>query len=397
MKTHRWFLGNALLVLVSLLALFLVLEVAARIVLFHSGDVHRFLRYASLRQVRKRSDIVAPYLRYSPHRYLGYYPTPDYAHGHNKHNSTGYRDDEIVVPKPQGEFRIVCLGGSTTYTCCVGHYGYSYPNCLERELHERGYTNVNVINAGGDGWSSYETLINFAFRVQDLDPDVIFIRDGLNDVFARIVWPPEAYKGDNSGYRAPLVSQVFMPGILEYSTLIRGLMLKLGMIQPHTALMRSYDTHHGETFHAFEYEEQLANGTYPEGVFEEAGVAEMLAANAPVFFRRNVENTITMAQRKDIRVVLVTLSYSPHQDVRPGVRPLMSSPEFLDELEECNKTIASIAKDTGVPLFDIAAVFPSDHQYFQDGIHVNFEGVQLEGKLFADFLIENDLIPRAPL
>lgn len=396
MRKPQRFFQNILLASGALVVLFVVLEVAARLVLFHSGDVYRFLTYASLHQVQKRLDTVAPYLRYSPHRYLGYYPTPNYAHADNKHNALGYRDDEIAMPKPRGEFRIACVGGSTTYTCCVGHYGYSYPNCLERELHERGYTDVNVINAGADGWSSYETVINFALRVQDLAPDLVLIRDGVNDVFARMVWPPEAYQGDNSGYRAPLVSQVFMPSILEYSTLLRGLMIKIGMVQPHTALMRSYDTHHTETFHGFAYETQLQDGSYPDGVFAEAGVRTMFETNPPTYFKRNIENTIALARRSSITPVLVTVSFAPQHELTGKGRPLMASPEFLEELEECNRTIRGIAHDRDVPLFDIAEVFPADDEYFQDGLHVNFEGVQLEGRLFADFLIRAELLPERP-
>ncbi|HOT49734.1 MAG TPA: hypothetical protein PLI07_02075 [Candidatus Hydrogenedentes bacterium] len=30
-------------------------------------------------------------------------------------NSAGFRDDEIVLPKPPGIYRILCIGGSTTF------------------------------------------------------------------------------------------------------------------------------------------------------------------------------------------------------------------------------------------------------------------------------------------
>lgn len=385
---------NLALMGLSLFAVSVVLELGARWVLFHGGDPDRFQRYASLRQLQEHPELAGAKPRYSPHRYLGYYPTPNFQAGKNKHSSQGFRDDEIPIPKPADEFRIVCVGGSTTYTPCVGHYEYSYPKCLERELKARGHGNIRVINAGADGYTSYETTINFALRVQDMQPDLLIIRDGVNDVFSRIVWPPSAYKGDNSGFRISLVSNIFMPGLLEYSTLARGIMIKLGWTQPHTAMMRALDLHHGETFHAFEFEEQMLRGTYPSGVFKEAAIEKMFEANTPTYFQRNIRNTVAMAQRIGCKTALVTISYSPHDKVRKDIRPIMSSPEFIAEVERCNQTIRDLGTEMGVPVFDVASAFPKEDKYFQDGFHVNFDGVQLEGRIFADFVEKSGLLPK---
>ena len=46
-----------------------------------------------------------------------------------------------------------------------------------------------------------------------------------------------------------------------------------------------------------------------------------------------------------------------------------------------------------INLFDFAKVFPTDKDYYTDGIHVNAEGSQLKAKLFADYIIENKLLP----
>ena len=395
MINRRRLVENALLVVVSLAILFVVLEVAARVVLYASGDADRFLRYASLRQFQARRDLAAPYFKYQPHRYLGYVPTPNYTTAkHNRHNALGYRDDEIVLPKPAGEFRIVCLGGSTTYTPSVGHYKYSYPNMVEQELNARGYGHVNVINGGVDGWTSHETLINFALRIVELDPDLIIVHHGINDVFARVVWPPEAYQGDNSGFRSPLVSDVFMPSIFEYSTVIRGLLIRWGRVEPHTALHTAIDRHHEDTFHAAAYDAQQRDGTYPDGVFNEADLATMFATNTPAYFRRNIEQLVVLAKYHGVQVVLATIVYAPDPEAHPAIRPLASSPEFVAECERSRTILRSIAETFEVAFFDFAEVFPKDPQYFIDEAHVTFEGVQLKGKLFADYLIENGLAPQ---
>lgn len=58
---------------------------------------------------------------YSPHHYLNYYGSPNYKSkdGLNMHNSLGFRGDEIAIPKLEGTYRIVILGGSTAYTIGV--------------------------------------------------------------------------------------------------------------------------------------------------------------------------------------------------------------------------------------------------------------------------------------
>ncbi|NIA13153.1 MAG: hypothetical protein GWP08_03660 [Nitrospiraceae bacterium] len=388
-------LGNALLALLSLLILFVVLEVAARVVLYTSGDQDRFARYASARQLQARPDLASQYLKYEPHRYLGYIPTPNYTAADNRHNSMGYRDDEIASPKPEGVFRIVCMGASTTYTPTIGHYKYAYPKLLEKELHERGFANVEVINAGVSAWTSYETLINFALRVVELDPDLIIVQLGINDVFARIVWPPEAYKSDNSGYRRPATHGVFMPSILEYSTLIRGVMIRLGLTQPHSRYSIGINDHHAGTFLGFEYERQVANGTYPQGVFKEVGLDEIFAANSADYFRRNLEHLVVLAKHDGVGVLLASIAMDSADEGKAGKRPLVSSPEFRAEWERANRTMAEVADKLDVSYFDFAAVFSKDDALYVDGLHVTFEGGQLKGKLFADYLVENRLVPPA--
>lgn len=72
----------------------------------------------------------------------------------------------------------------------------------------------------------------------------------------------------------------------------------------------------------------------------------------------------------------------------------MSSPEFIAEVERCNQTIRELGAEMGVPVFDVASAFPKEDKYFQDGFHVNFEGVQLEGRIFADFVEKSGLLPQ---
>ena len=393
MKIKNIFL-NILLALVSILFAFLILEFSTRVYLENFATEKVFLQYASFRQLFNRYGQTPQYekmdikMRYSPHRYLGYYPTPNYVYDKNRHNALGFRGDEIDIPKPPGEFRIVCLGGSTTYTSHIKDYKLSYPNLLEAQLKSRGYENVTVINSGAGAWSSWETLINFVLRVLDLEPDMIIIYHGINDIHPRLVWPPEAYKGDNSGRRAPN-SGIFMPNIFEYSTAIRMLMIRAGLIQSHAAMSRSIDAappnYYGNAFRS-----QKIKKTYPEGQFEKVSAQKMLEINKPIFFARNIENIVVLAKERGIKSILTSFAFSPQFKDKPRV----SSREYISAFAEMNASLAQIAGKHNVNFFDFASVFPKDKKYYHDGRHVTIEGARLKAKLFADFIDSNLLIPQ---
>jgi len=380
---------NVVALLTSALATFAVLEVGARVYLERFAPEARFINYASFRQLAERygGDGATSRQMLSPHRYLGYYPTPGYTKGKNRHNSLGYRGEEIVLPKPDGELRIVCLGGSTTYDSDIEDYRLAYPARLEAELRERGYGRVTVINAGGAGWTSWESLIGFELRVLDLDPDIVIDFDAINDVHTRFVWPPEMYRGDNSGYRAANQSGLFMPSIFEYSTLLRILMIRAGWVGSHADISRTIDRL-SPSYYGDAWRDQKRTGHYPDGIFREVRPEEMLGRNGPRYFARNLSNLVAVAEANGIDVVLASFAYSPDFPEEPRV----TAPEYQRAIVEHNEVLRSVARSTGAAFFDFAAVFPTDRRYFTDGRHNNEEGAALKAKLFADFLVESGLL-----
>jgi lysophospholipase L1-like esterase len=349
----------------------------------HFANEEAFLQYASIAQLNEK---YKP--KYTPHRYLGYFPTPNYSKGADKHNSLGYRGDEILSPKPRGQYRIVCMGGSTTYGDKIKEHFMSYPSLLEKELKLRGYDNVKVINAGVQGWSSLESLINFELRILDLEPDLIIVLHGINDVFPRLVWPPQVYRGDKSGSREH-PKTVFMPTIWEYSTLVRIFMVRFGLISPH-ADFESVIAKKTRNFYGGKFDRQKRRGTYPSGFFKKISAKKMLRTNKPKYFKRNIENIVAIAKLRSIDVILATFAYSPYFKNQPRV----SSKEYISAFKEMNKILKHIARKNRVGLFDFAKIFPKDKRYFVDGRHTTVEGTKLKAKLFAQYITENNIITR---
>jgi hypothetical protein len=258
---------------------------------------------------------------------------------------------------------------------------------LQTELRSRGHANVTVINAGIPAWSTYENLINYLLRIQDLDPDLVIFKEAFADLGCRLVWPPTAYKDDNSGCMAPQFALRDMP-LYNASTLARILLVESGRALPASTLGEAV-YNHADTSYFFEFAKQRWGRTFPSGIFKTVSVADMLAANPPVYYRRNIENLVISVKEGGVQPVLATFPYSPKFGGYFEVEG------FRTGLDEHNEIMRRISERFHVPLIDLAASFPTDPAYWGfDGIHANAEGTALEAKLVANFLVERHLVPK---
>lgn len=368
----------------------LLLEGGARLWLTRVASPDDFVRYASLDQLRARSEETGQgFSRYARHLYVGFVGSPGWERGADRHNALGFRGDPVAQPKPPGEFRIACLGGSTTYTSAVHDHRRSFPSLLEADLARRGYRNVRVINAGLPGWTSYETLVNFQFRVLDLEPDLIIVYHAINDLLVRLVWPPAAYRGDNSGAKRAGAGLDTPPPWPERSTALRMLLIRFGWAESPGALEQTF-VRHAPHFRGFEFMRQVRQGDYPSGIFRKTGVPEMLERNPPIYFQRNLEHLVVLAKHHGVQPVLATFA----SVAMPLGGDASSTPEIRAGIEEMNDVVRRVGSELEVPVFEFAERFPEDPRLFVGGVHVNEKGARLKAELFADFLVETALLPR---
>ena len=321
------------------------------------------------------------------HHYLPFIPRPNYQNGKNKHNSLGFRGDEIQIPKPKGTFRIVLLGGSTTYTSGVPDYQKSYPYLLEMIL-KRTLPSVEVVNAGCIRYSTWESLINLEFRVLDLEPDIVVVYHGINDVHPRLVYPYEAYRGDNSGARSPYVrpEETFW----DRSAALRITRTRLGLRNSVAGLLflRTHD--YLSTNFTMEFLTQKQGEQYPSDVFLKHSAQEMLENNRPTYFRRNLENIVAICKFRGIKTVMMTFAWS---DQFPK-HPLASSDEYQQAYREQNVAVKEVCKERDIPCYDFMGEMPKDPIYWMDGRHVNELGAEVKADLVAKYFFRSSgLLP----
>ena len=350
----------------SLVLTFIMLEIGARMWLNYLATPDQFDRYVLFTSIAPKE------FAFTPHPYLSYYPTPNYRKGLTSHNSLGYRNDEFPLEKPSGVYRIVALGGSSTYDVSIKDNANTFTAQLERLLKDDyGYQNVQVINAGVPGYNSWEILVNLEFRVLDLDPDLIIIYEGTNDVHARMV-EPSAYRGDDLGRRQAW--HVPAVALWEHSALLRILSRAMNL----TRQISIDDFVSSSTYLSWPYEYRLSE--------DNLDPTEILKENPPIYFRRNLENMSAIAKEQGVEIMFSTWAYSPY------LNDYASEGYYQQGFQENNAVVKDVAADQQLPLFDFVEVMPQDAKYWADGRHVNEAGALVKARLFAEFIHAQGLI-----
>ena len=118
-------------------------------------------------------------------------------------NGTKYissRHGEIFpIKKPNGTFRIVVFGGSTTENKrAFKKEKIHYPLVLQSVLQESlGTKKIEVINVAYSGYATPHSLILFELDVLSWEPDMIIVSHNINDLLAAY-WPNFTYDYSNT-------------------------------------------------------------------------------------------------------------------------------------------------------------------------------------------------------
>jgi lysophospholipase L1-like esterase len=250
---------------------------------------------------------------YEAHPYLPYVLRANLAFPGLHTNSLGRRGHE---PRP-GAFRILCVGGSTTFG--TAEEDEIWPAVLERDL-ERLHPGreIDVQNAGVPAYTTGENLLDLALRGLDLDPDVVVFLVGLNDL---TVSNAPAFRSDYSHARRSLPHD---PNLLDRAPLF---------------FERS------AAFLALRY--ALYGGSRHSAV----GLHGLASLRPPVdetyrglpTFERNLRSLVALARSAGASPVLVTQPFLPRE------------PGWTRAMEETLVSVRGIAGEEGIPLADAAA------------------------------------------
>jgi hypothetical protein len=96
-------------------------------------------------------------------------------------NSFGLRSPEVEIPRPEGCFRVLCLGDDNTFAGDLPE-SFAYPQILGELIQSQTSTRVEVLNAGCPGGSPTISALLVRHRLMMLQPDVIVVHIDPSDL-----------------------------------------------------------------------------------------------------------------------------------------------------------------------------------------------------------------------
>jgi lysophospholipase L1-like esterase len=361
---------TTILVCVSLFLTLALAEISLR-TLEWAGAAPRL--FAQLGNAKPPLDTRSGAGMYYVHPYSSYAMKPGYTKREfEKINNVGFRGDDVIMPKPDNTYRVVAIGGSTTFGVYLP-YTMTYPHYLQAELRKRFAgtgINIEVFNAGLSGSTSAESLHRLFTEVLPVDPDMVVIYHGYNDLFPRVF---DDFQDDYFHFRRANPNNP--PGMTRFITY----RLALLVLNP-VAFHENYDlqNHVWKTQNLPESDsDRLTNFfTSDESAYES-----------------NLVQMVKVLEANNIQPVLATMAN--HRD---GVHwnDFIPSYAWEEGINQNNRAAHRVAEQYGVPLVPFAEQGdqlphiniwrqkPTEGCCFSDSIHMTPEGNVIKARIFAD-------------
>jgi lysophospholipase L1-like esterase len=262
--------------------------------------------------------------------------------------SSGLRNQEFSREKPDGVFRIICLGNSNTFGWKQAEKD-AYPQRLQ-ELCGRNPSGlkIEVINAGITGYSSYQGKLFLKNYILKLKPDLVLVNYGWNDLL------PAKFGIEDKDQKMPPQWILDIQNILSRTTLYQ--------------ILKSFWV-----------------GRFSHRQEKRAGVPRVSLQN----FQSNLIEIGEICKQNRVSVLFLT---NPIAYLGPGktsrVHPVNQS---------YNNIIRMLARDQRYEVLDIAASFLNREDSYDNGtidyIHYNSSGHILIARAIYEYLVTNRIVP----
>ncbi|HZN38673.1 MAG TPA: SGNH/GDSL hydrolase family protein [Planctomycetota bacterium] len=307
-------------------------------------------------------------VQYAEHHYLNYVLNPDFASGVARQFERTYRirRTEPLRPRPQVRFRVLALGGSTTYGEQLANEQDTWVATLERQLRAELGPDVDVVNGGVGGYTLLENTIHYVTLLSALEPDLVLLYVGINDVHPRLFGD---LARDYSNYRVPWRSAgSVLPVAVSWLRWSGG--YRLWYLHRYVEPLRRNGIG------------GLTARPYPDA----AAWAAALARNGAGVYRDHLRTLVRLVRSQGRQVAVMPQHF---------VVSKPSDATFRLGVDEHNRVNADVARELGVPFAASlleAGAFTADDTL--DHCHFNERGSRRMAELVAAFLRANTLLPR---
>jgi lysophospholipase L1-like esterase len=292
-------------------------------------------------------------------------------------DSLGLRGRDVALRKPDGTTRIVADGGSTTFDTAVSSDDSTWAAQLERALRTAG-KNVQVLNAGVPGHTVLDNLIRLQIDLFRLEPDVLLIQQGHNDLYGALL-------------DGRVVRHTNTPGELQPAA-------------PWTYWLARNSVLYGQLMAAWRAWTGQVRGdrALPEGDHTLPLDSALLLGEQS--FERNLTAYVLSARAMGIRVVLMEPVHSS-VGARPGspvdsvayrnAYPAVPVETILEGYRRYRDVIRRVAAATGADFIATDAFGLGDPALYDsaDPVHLRDAGSRILGERLADALTAQGIIP----
>ncbi|MCA1903096.1 MAG: GDSL-type esterase/lipase family protein [Candidatus Hydrogenedens sp.] len=277
--------------------------------------------------------------------YFSYIPHINSTESPFRINNFGYRDKDFRVPKPDGVYRILCIGASTTEEGVSNRE--TYPKFLEQELQKHfGENKIEVFNCGISGM----ILKKHCAKLPDylyLQPDFVILYEGINDVIYEVF--PRAFDNEPFMTRIALLLSLFarrqMRSVFPYP-------------------QEEIDKYINQSI--FRYIDYLFHAFLARDI-------NMCISSIGVPYREKLNK-----EDRDY--------YDFYYDKEWGWAN-STFKEYSDVMKIYNQQLKDYCERNGILYIPVAENIPASTRYFGDICHMRQEGVKLKAKIMADTLI----------
>ncbi len=316
-------------------------------------------------------------------------------------NSLGFRSEEIKQQKQAGTYRIVVLGGSTVLNREVS-FEKNAVRLLEKKLRkEFPDRKIEVINAGKDYYTSEHSLIQYLFVIKDLDPDLIIMWHGINDmVFGSCpregIFSHGEVKSDYSHVLGP-VTQVAMqyftiPPVMQIKLVTADFIAKALKDNLYSDLIKPKEQRE-IAYVAQEYKDNkntISVKNFPSlSVYKrnlESFIAATKADGVPIILGDQPSLYKTNNSSEETQKILATQlicikdgKYYDAQSMKSG-------------LDSFNMATKRIAVDNELLFVDLDKGVPKNLNYFLDNVHYTEKGNAQIAELLYNVIVSNELL-----
>jgi lysophospholipase L1-like esterase len=312
---------------------------------------------------------------FAPHPYLGLVMRPGETSGEGGYkahiNSLGMRGPETTREKPEGVYRVLCIGSSTTYGTGATQDDRTYPARLQQLLQRaadegraRPGLRYEVLNGGVSGYNTADSLINLELRLLELQPDAVLTYDAAND--GRLI-QMKGFLPDFSHARRP-------PPLMEISALERFL---LGNVRTYARLVRGTDP-----------EQQV--GAVANWVFVPGSDKLAIPASQGVneyglsVYRRNLRSIVAVARAAGAEPLFQTFAVRSREAEEARGR--------LPFIDRANQVVHELGAELGVGVVPVAEQLTGQEALYDDWIHFDDKGELRHAQVIAEHAAAHGLL-----